>query len=73
MADIIVELARIFELHTVAEGVETFEQLELVTQFGCHYVQGYYLSKPVPLTTFKALLAAALSDQQLHSESILSQ
>ncbi|MCW8327615.1 EAL domain-containing protein [Photobacterium sp. SDRW27] len=67
MADIIVELARIFELQTVAEGVETLEQLELVTEFGCHYAQGYYLSKPVPLTTFKTLLTSSRQRLQLNA------
>lgn len=29
----------------VAEGVETREQLEIVTELGCHLVQGYYFSE----------------------------
>jgi EAL domain-containing protein (putative c-di-GMP-specific phosphodiesterase class I)/GGDEF domain-containing protein len=31
-----------------AEGVETKEQLELLREMGCDYVQGYYYSKPLP-------------------------
>jgi EAL domain-containing protein (putative c-di-GMP-specific phosphodiesterase class I) len=34
-------------LLVVAEGVETKEQLVLLKQLGCDFVQGYYLSKPI--------------------------
>lgn len=36
-----------FDLMTVAEGVETEEQLEFVKQLGCDLVQGFYFAKPV--------------------------
>lgn len=35
-------------LTVVAEGVETHEQLTLLQELGCNFVQGYYLSKPLP-------------------------
>lgn len=34
------------------EGVETQEQLEMVTDFGCQLIQGYYFSKPLPEEIF---------------------
>lgn len=44
----------------VAEGVETKEQLQQLTELGCDLIQGYYFSKPLPsedlvsyLTDFK--------------------
>lgn len=40
----------------VAEGVETAEQAELLSQLGCQYVQGYYYGRPVPLETFNQSL-----------------
>jgi diguanylate cyclase (GGDEF)-like protein/PAS domain S-box-containing protein len=33
---------------SVAEGVETAEQLAILQSLGCHYAQGYYLGRPVP-------------------------
>ncbi|MBY6036385.1 EAL domain-containing protein [Fictibacillus nanhaiensis] len=33
---------------TVAEGVETFEQMKLLREYGCHTAQGYFISKPMP-------------------------
>ncbi|ARP37077.1 EAL domain-containing protein [Vibrio syngnathi] len=45
----IVAIGRSTGTRTVAEGVETIEQLEYVKQYGCDIVQGYLFSKPVPL------------------------
>jgi diguanylate cyclase (GGDEF)-like protein len=39
-------LATSLGMKTVAEGVETFEQLELLRDLGCDVVQGYLVSKP---------------------------
>jgi len=47
LASTIVLLANRFGLSTVAEGVETLEQLELVKRLNCDLVQGFYFSKPV--------------------------
>lgn len=41
---------------SVAEGVETQSQMELLTNFGCKIGQGYYFSRPIPKTAFAALL-----------------
>jgi len=40
-------LAKTFGLKTVAEGVETREQVELLKDLGCDYAQGYYFAKPM--------------------------
>ena len=41
-------MAHSLELAVVAEGVETEEQLNLLTALQCDYLQGYYFSKAVP-------------------------
>lgn len=43
----IIELVNRLGMGVVAEGVETREQMKLLEQHNCHYVQGYLLSKPV--------------------------
>ncbi|MBF0178404.1 MAG: EAL domain-containing protein [Magnetococcales bacterium] len=48
----IIALARTLGLKVVAEGVENVEQLEFLREHGCHQVQGYYLSKPLPGDAF---------------------
>lgn len=34
-------------IQVIAEGVETVQQMELVQNLGCNYVQGYYISRPI--------------------------
>lgn len=48
VVETILSLAKSLSLTVVAEGVETAEQLEALQRLGCHNVQGYYLSHPVP-------------------------
>ena len=44
----IINLSKLFGYKTVAEGVETKEQVEYLKQLGCGELQGYYFSKPLP-------------------------
>ena len=53
-----IELARNLGLEVTAEGVETAGQLERLTLLGCHFLQGYYLSRPVPPEELFTLVAA---------------
>lgn len=52
MVDIIVSIARLYELIIVAEGVETEAQFNYLKEMGCHYSQGNYLSKPLKWEDF---------------------
>ena len=45
-----INLAHNLKLQVVAEGVETPEQLALLRDFACDQVQGYLISKPLPIT-----------------------
>ena len=44
-----VRMAKNLGLKTLAEGVETKEQMEFLKGIGCEKVQGYYYGKPMPL------------------------
>lgn len=44
----IIDLAYNLKMEVVAEGVETAQQYKLLKRLGCHYAQGYYLSRPMP-------------------------
>ena len=50
------QLAKMLHLKTVAEGVETKEQMERVSALGGDYIQGYYYSKPLPAGEFASYL-----------------
>lgn len=45
----IIRIAEVSNYHIIAEGVETFEQVERLKSLGCHLIQGYFYSKPKPL------------------------
>ena len=43
-------------IKVIAEGVECLEQLDLLREFSCNHIQGYYFSRPVPAAEFTLLL-----------------
>lgn len=53
----VVGLAGRLGMTTTAEGVETRQQLDLVRDFGCTDVQGFYYSPPVPIRELMKILA----------------
>ncbi|MGN6579916.1 MAG: putative bifunctional diguanylate cyclase/phosphodiesterase [Bordetella sp.] len=55
----IIALGQTLNMHVVAEGVETEAQRSLLTQLGCHSLQGYLLGKPMPASSFCEAAAAA--------------
>jgi len=56
IATAIIGLAKSMDIKVVAEGVETVEQLEILKQLGCDYVQGYYTGRPLPAAEIQVLL-----------------
>ncbi len=52
----IIVMAHTLQLQVVTEGVETFEQYQFLEDHGCDFVQGYLLSRPVPLTELLPVL-----------------
>src|SRR5262249_37338856 len=56
----IVALARESKAQTIAEGVETAEQLAFLRDLGCPSAQGFYLSPPVEAEQARALLTRSV-------------
>ena len=52
----IIDMAKDFNIKTVAEGIETKEQVDILKNMGCDMAQGYYYSKPLNLEDFVAFL-----------------
>jgi EAL domain-containing protein (putative c-di-GMP-specific phosphodiesterase class I) len=52
----IMALARTYRLGTIAEGVETSEQSEILTTLGCEQSQGYLYSAPIPVEELTAIM-----------------
>jgi diguanylate cyclase (GGDEF)-like protein len=52
----IVAIANTLGLKTVVEGIERPSQLDILRKVGCHYLQGFYLGKPMEIRDFLKLL-----------------
>ena len=52
IATAIITMASALGLRTIAEGAETREQFEILKNLGCHEIQGYYFSPPLPESKF---------------------
>jgi EAL domain-containing protein (putative c-di-GMP-specific phosphodiesterase class I) len=51
-----IALSKALDLQVIAEGVENKGQLQFLEEYGCTYVQGYLLDKPMPVSDFEKLL-----------------
>jgi EAL domain-containing protein (putative c-di-GMP-specific phosphodiesterase class I) len=60
LCETIVELAKRFELKTVAEGIETVHECHKLQGLGCDIGQGYLFAKPMPKAEFLAALSRRL-------------
>jgi EAL domain-containing protein (putative c-di-GMP-specific phosphodiesterase class I) len=47
LVEAIITMAASLGLNVVAEGVEDEQQLAILNEIGCGYVQGYYFSRPI--------------------------
>lgn len=80
LVETILNLSRSMGLRVVAEGVETEPQRRFLVDHCCHEAQGYLFSKPLPVTKFRKLLAAAtdygshdvLADRRIGHQRLLS-
>jgi EAL domain-containing protein (putative c-di-GMP-specific phosphodiesterase class I) len=53
----VISLARSLGIRSVAEGVETRDELDMMARVGCNKVQGYYISRPVPAADLATVLS----------------
>jgi len=54
----IIVMAKSLDLHIVAEGVETAQQLDFLRNCGCEEVQGFYFSRPIDVQAMTAYILA---------------
>ncbi len=57
LCEAMIAMAHKLNIKVIAEGIETESQLRLLTEAGCDYGQGYYLSKPLNQKDFQLFLA----------------
>ena len=63
----IIQMAKRLKIKTVAEGIETKEQVDYLKQIGCDMIQGYYFEKPLPLEEFEEKYLLFLGTEQKNS------
>ncbi|MBO5413454.1 MAG: EAL domain-containing protein [Clostridia bacterium] len=63
----IIQMAKRLEIKTVAEGIETKEQVEYLKNIGCDMVQGYYFEKPLTIEQFEEKYLLFLGPEQKNS------
>lgn len=56
LVEAIIAMAHKLDIKTIAEGVETQEQQDLLIELGCDYVQGYFYSLPISAKEFEKLI-----------------
>ena len=49
----VIDLAKKLNMKIVAEGIETKEQVEFLTEQECDLIQGYFFAKPMPISEFE--------------------
>lgn len=49
----IIDLAKRLNMKIVAEGIESREQVEFLTEQECDLIQGYFYAKPMPISEFE--------------------
>ena len=65
----VVNMAKAIGIHTLAEGVETKEQITFLRTIGCEMLQGYYYSKPMSSEMYIEYLTTSDIIVEARSES----
>jgi EAL domain-containing protein (putative c-di-GMP-specific phosphodiesterase class I) len=63
----VVDLTRTIGMTTVAEGVETEDQLARLVEMGCPVLQGYLLARPMPAAEFTRFLLKHMARRGRHT------
>ncbi|MGG0656195.1 sensor domain-containing protein [Rummeliibacillus pycnus] len=51
-----IQFGKSINMFVLAEGVETKEQQDILTEFGCDAIQGYYISRPIEAKEIEKLI-----------------
>lgn len=54
----VIRIAKSKKIETIAEGIETIGQAEILKESGCDHAQGYFFGKPMPADKFEEFMAA---------------
>ncbi|MCM1328158.1 MAG: EAL domain-containing protein [Ruminococcus sp.] len=63
----VIRIAKSKKIETIAEGIETVGQAEILKQSGCDLAQGYFFGKPMPVDRFEEFMAEKARE---HAEKV---
>jgi PAS domain S-box-containing protein/diguanylate cyclase (GGDEF)-like protein len=69
VAETIIALGKAFDMTTIAEGVETLEQLEMLAHMGCDQSQGYLHTRPMAAADIEPLIRSGVAGGQKNAPS----
>ncbi|WP_320047469.1 EAL domain-containing protein [uncultured Ilyobacter sp.] len=52
----IIKMSELLNLNVVAEGVECKDQVDILSEYGCHWMQGYYFAKPMTASKYETFI-----------------
>ena len=58
----VIRLAKVLDMHTVAEGVEDKDQVDFLAKLDCDMIQGYYYAKPMPGADYEDRMIKAYAE-----------
>lgn len=64
-----IKMIKALDMTVLAEGVETAEQAEWLTDLGCDYLQGFYFSKPVPKDEYLKIMKENFKQEYASQEA----
>jgi diguanylate cyclase (GGDEF)-like protein len=70
VVEAIISIAHVLGKVTVAEGVETKDQVNTLRQLGCDFAQGYFFAMPVPAKDLPAVVARVPAWRQIVADSV---
>ncbi len=72
VVEAIITIAHLLGKSTVAEGVETSEQVRTLRELGCDFAQGYFFAKPVPAEELPAVIARVPAWRQIVRDAVVA-
>jgi len=72
VVEAIISIAHLLGKSTVAEGVETSDQVRTLRELGCDFAQGYFFAKPVPAEELPAVMARVPAWRQIVSDAVVA-
>ena len=73
VVEAIISIAHLLGKSTVAEGVETSDQVRTLRELGCDFAQGYLFAKPVPAAELPAVIARVPAWRQIVSDAVVAE